>query len=253
MGNLNFIFRRIVLKKICALTILLIFCLLITSCTKNKIEKSDYYSKALAAQEFGNIDEMRNYILLYMLNYDESKASTRDNAVVLYTSLDFPATLNTLVLKSSDCMEGRITLYKSYAKLGQINAANEILESRIHGYLPAADYAKLVVNYPTDQVYTLSVFKQWIQSVREEDKIQFLDLFIKFISGDLSEKTAKSCLEIAETLMQDEYYKSNNIQFANLYKAMAILLDKLYDNYNSSRYWKMVNILNPDDTEAQNK
>lgn len=232
------------------ITVLLLFVLIFTvSCHKEKPEKIDYYKQAVIAYKEGDIEQARNNILLYMLNYDNTMESTRQNAVVLYTSLGFPDSLNITVLNSSDCIEGRITLYKSYAALGQIQKANDILESYIHGYLPTGDYALLIVNYPTDPNYTLSVLKQWNMNIKDSDKDMLLDLTLEFIKQGLSDKTAKSALEFAELLLNDDYCKSDNVRYAKVYKIMAILLDDLYDVYNSSRYWRMVKILNPQDPD----
>lgn len=235
------------------MTILLIFCLFFSSCS-SKNNKNDYYSKALKSLEANNIEEAKNNILLYMSTYDDSKQETRDDAVILYTSFDFPASLNINLLKPSDCMEGKITLYKSYAQLGQTQNAIDILESRIHGYLPAREYAMLVVNFPTDSAYTISVLKQWNQIIKDEDKPLFLDLILSCIKNEnMSENTARSAIEIAESMLSDSFYKNDNKMFANVYKSIALLLDKLYDTYNSSRYWKMVRMLNPDDEDIKGR
>lgn len=238
------------MKKIFLIIVLLIF--LLTSCKRSTAK--DYYRQIQISQQINDEISLKDNVLLYMLSYNErNDAQTRDEVVRLYCGYSHSDTLNTYLLRSSDVLEGRITLYRSYAALGQYQNASEIIETGIRGYLPTKDLLTLMINYPISSDYTFSYFTQWQSILRESDYDDFTLLLEKFVRTDVSEKTLKDIFDLAEDLSKEEYFSNNTMMLSRVYKIMAVSLEKLHDNYNSNLYWKTVLNLNPQDNEAGNK
>ncbi len=173
----------------------------------------------------------------------------RDFATDLFIDLGFSDVLNILILKPSDGLKARITLYKSYTALGDtakaIETANLLTEN-----LNFRDFCTLLVNYPCSAEYNVKIFRAWRENLLDADILVFTDLLQKFIKSEIiTEEAAKEIINICELTMKDSRFENEMLLKTKLYKIAGFALEKLHDKYNSSVYFHEALILNPQDTE----
>lgn len=209
--------------------------------------KQDYYYKIKSLTELGRPEEARESVLLYLLMAQEN--DEREFATDLFIDLGFSDVLNILILKPSDGLKAKITLYKSYTALGETSKAIE-MANLLTENLTFRDFCTLLVNFPCSADYNIRIFRAWRENLLDADILVFTDLLQKFTVSDIiNEDAAKDIINICEHAMKDSRFENEPLLMSKLYKISALALEELHDKYNSSVYFNEALKLNPQDPE----
>lgn len=258
------------LKKFCT-AVLLVFCLLlITSCnkaeraynsgkyqqaldildSKENPGKEDYLLKAKTLNSMGRKEEARESILLYMILADSS--DEREFASNLFIDLKFSDVLNVLLLRPTDGIKAQITIYKSYANMGDYDRAKVILSDYLSENLTVAEFITLIVNYPVESDYIVAFLSAWLPNLNTEQKTLYLELLHTFSEyEDLSEESVIEGVDITDKMLMDSFYTSDNIRHSEIYKIRARFLTRIFDVQDAQICYEKAYELNPEDPQLK--
>lgn len=207
----------------------------------------DSESSDVSAQEAA----LKNVTLYLLLSSD--KDENRAEAVSYFVQLNTYNSLAIMVLSADDGLDAQIALFKAYCQMGYEDEALAMIE-KIEEQVSSMALLELLVDYGNNLSYTTEAFTLCLEELTNENKEEYLDLLCRYSeSSGLGETQAHSCLAITDTLMEDEFYNSNNLILSKLLKTKGNILDKLYDRINARVYWNQALRLNPNDSTLKDK
>ncbi|MCR5761556.1 MAG: hypothetical protein K6F82_06150 [Sphaerochaetaceae bacterium] len=258
------------LKKFCT-AVLLVFCLLaLSSCNKaerayssgkyqealeileakDNPDKEDYLLKAKTLNSMGRKEDARESILLYMIL--ASSSDEREFASNLFIDLKFSDVLNVLLLRPSDGVKAQITIYKSYANMGDYERAKVILSDYLSESLNVSDFITLIVNYPVEPDYVMAFLKAWLPNLNQEQKALYLELLQTFSEYEnLTEDSVLEGVDITDKMLLDSFYTSDNVKLSAIYKIRGRFLTRIFDVTDAQACYKKAYELNPEDPELK--
>ena len=228
---------------------------------KDSLSAQEYLLKARCylALDSGSSDvfaqeaALKNVTLYLLLSSD--KDENRAEAVSYFVQLNTYNSLAIMVLSADDGLDAQIALFKAYCQMGYgyEDEALAMIE-KIEEQVSSMALLELLVDYGNNLSYTTEAFTLCLEELTDENKEEYLDLLCRYSeSSGLGETQAHSCLAISDTLMEDEFYNSNNLILSKLLKTKGNILDKLYDRINARVYWNQALRLNPNDSTLKDK
>lgn len=198
----------------------------------------DYYIKLKSLLELGKKDEAKESLAIFMLLSEDPVK--REEVSHFFIEAGFSDELNVSLLRPDDSLESLITIYKSYINLKDFYNAKLMLNDHIKSKLSDSEFNTLIINYPVDSDYIITMLSIWQTTLTQDDKDTYLLLLSRFSKlEDLTESSCKVCVDITTRLENDEYYNTKPDKMTVLYTLKADILSELHDNYNSNIYRKL--------------
>ncbi len=176
----------------------------------------------------------------------------REFASNLFIDLRFSDVLNVLLLRPSDGIKAQITLYKSYASMGDYDRAKGILSDYLSTNLSVEEFITLIVNYPVEPDYVVAFLTAWLPNLSIEQKALYLDLLQSFSEYEnLTEHSVLEGVDITDKMLLDGYYTSENSRHSAIYKIRARFLTRIFDNQDADICYRKAYSLNPEDPQLK--
>lgn len=221
-----------------------------------KMKSPDSEDLLLQTKAYVNLGEEGKALessLMYLLSYDGKDEQGRSFAVQVFLDTNRSDRIAVLALNKDDGFEARKTLYRAYCNLGDYDNAVQILEL-LSAEMDRVSYMNLIIENPVSDELILQSFSGWYESIGEESLDVYLTLLNRFSSEvSISESVAWKFLALADILMSNSYYNSDNIRLSAVLKIKGNILESLFDKVNARSYWSQAYNLNPDDEELRNK